>query len=136
MIQNLTKEKKIKYIVLLIALIALGLSIYAIVKQCRSYFASDTAKTIAACIKDMEWCNYHKKDGCNHNYNLNDEVHYRDKECSAHGLGSANLTMSSAGDCWDFTFKNKCVGTLTCNNGNGKWIKTDNSTLKCVSVSK
>ena len=114
----------VKYIVLLIALVALGLSIAAIVKPCKSHFAS--AGDVSNCVYG-----WHEGGG---NIDPGSEAQYDDTMCSAHGFGTSELRMHSLTKCLSPFDSNKCKHSYICDNGNGKWKKGyDNyvRTVKC-----
>jgi len=118
----LNKIKIVYWIVFFIALIALGLSIAAIVKPCKSNFAS--AGDISNCVS-----------GWSHgggNIDPGSETQYNDSMCSAHGLGTSELTMHSLTQCMDWFDSNKCKNSYICNNGKGKWRTEQEGYVKYV----
>lgn len=113
--------KMTEYIILFFTLVALGLSIAAIVKPCKSHFAD--AGDISNCIPA-----WGKGGG---NISPGSKARYFPETCSAHGIGTSKLTMHSLVDCMDWLHSNKCKGSYICNNGNGVWESWADSNVYC-----
>lgn len=91
MLQNLTKGKKVEWVVLLVALVALGLSIAAVAKPCSSNFA-DVCKTVTGGASAHDSCEQYNVAGKNCNLN--------GPGCLSDGTGCA--------DCADCAYSPNC----------------------------
>ena len=95
MLQNLTKGKMVEWVVLLVALVALGLSIAAVAKPCKSDFG-DVCKTVIGGAGAHDSCEQYNVAG---------------KNCNPNGQGC----LSDGTGCKDCAFSPNCK----CGDGSG-----------------
>jgi len=123
MLQNLTKGKMVEWVVLLVALVALGLSIAAVSKSCKSDFA-DTCKTVTGGHDSCEQYNVAGKN-CNPNGPgcLSDGTGCADcaysPNCKCGGGSGGSPGVVPGGECQDIGDKTSCISNKNCVFWNG-----------------
>ena len=119
MLQNLTKGKMVEWVVLLVALVALGLSIAAVAKPCSSNFAN-VCKTVYAMSGGYDSCGAQGYAGksCDPNEQFSCGSSPVCK-CGGDG-GSGSPGLVPGGECQDIGDKNSCNQNRHCVFWNGQ----------------